>query len=213
MKRILCYGDSNTWGFNPVGADPENGIFVRYDENTRWTLRLEKLLGPDCRICEAGYNGRTTVFEEEGFVHRNGEKYLEMTLESAYPLDWVILALGTNDTKHLIGASVEEITAGMARLVDICQKTAPEARILLACPLIVQPDGKGNYMFCFDAGSTEKGHALQESYRALAEKRGCTFFDVNAHAAASPEDGVHLTPEGHKALAEALEKCLRANGF
>ena len=30
MKRILCFGDSNTWGFAPKDG-------YRFDENTRWT--------------------------------------------------------------------------------------------------------------------------------------------------------------------------------
>ena len=34
MKRILCYGDSNTWGYIP-----ENG--KRYDNLTRWTKVLQ----------------------------------------------------------------------------------------------------------------------------------------------------------------------------
>ena len=37
MKRILCYGDSNTWGAW-AGRDD------RYDEKTRWGSRLRKLL-------------------------------------------------------------------------------------------------------------------------------------------------------------------------
>ena len=37
MRRILCFGDSNTYGYDPRGG--------RYDENTRWTKRLDALLG------------------------------------------------------------------------------------------------------------------------------------------------------------------------
>ena len=36
MKRILCYGDSNTWGF--MGESGE-----RFDEQTRWPCLLEQL--------------------------------------------------------------------------------------------------------------------------------------------------------------------------
>lgn len=38
LKRILCYGDSNTWGF--MGESGE-----RFDEQTRWPCLLEQLTG------------------------------------------------------------------------------------------------------------------------------------------------------------------------
>ena len=47
MKKILCYGDSNTFGFNP-----EDGS--RFDENTRWTAILQKNLINDYEITEEG---------------------------------------------------------------------------------------------------------------------------------------------------------------
>jgi len=45
MKNILCYGDSNTYGYNP-----ENG--QRYDYNIRWTGILQNLLGLEYRVIE-----------------------------------------------------------------------------------------------------------------------------------------------------------------
>ena len=53
-KRILCYGDSNTWGF--IG-----GLRTRFDEDTRCTGRLQNLLGSDYAVVEAGLNGRTKL--------------------------------------------------------------------------------------------------------------------------------------------------------
>lgn len=37
-KRIVCYGDSNTWGYIA-------GSGLRYDENIRWPARMRKALG------------------------------------------------------------------------------------------------------------------------------------------------------------------------
>lgn len=51
-KRIVCFGDSNTWGYDPVSGK-------RFDEDTRWTGRLQKLLGEDYCVIEEGQNGRT----------------------------------------------------------------------------------------------------------------------------------------------------------
>ena len=38
-RRILCFGDSNTHGTNPVGP--------RYGEDERWPALLQAMLGED----------------------------------------------------------------------------------------------------------------------------------------------------------------------
>jgi len=47
MTTILCYGDSNTYGYNPV-----NGL--RYPKDVRWTGVLQKLLGEQYAVIEEG---------------------------------------------------------------------------------------------------------------------------------------------------------------
>lgn len=37
-KRILCIGDSNTWGYIPGSGE-------RYEKNVRWTESLHRCLG------------------------------------------------------------------------------------------------------------------------------------------------------------------------
>ena len=59
--HILCLGDSNTHGYC---ADPndcaDHGI--RFNEDERWTCRLQKALGDEYLVTEEGLSGRTTVF-------------------------------------------------------------------------------------------------------------------------------------------------------
>ncbi len=78
MKRILCYGDSNTWGYDPLTTD-------RFDANTRWTRVLGKSLGGAYEVIEEGLNGRTTVWDDpiEGF--KSGKDYLIPCLEFTSP--------------------------------------------------------------------------------------------------------------------------------
>ena len=66
MKRILAFGDSNTWGLIP-GTKP----FERYSEDIRWTGILQKKL-PDAKIIEEGLCGRTTIFEDRFRPGRKG---------------------------------------------------------------------------------------------------------------------------------------------
>ena len=58
MKTIVCYGDSNTYGYNP-----ENGFRYEYEE--RWTTILQKELKDSAIVIPEGLNGRTTSFEDE----------------------------------------------------------------------------------------------------------------------------------------------------
>ncbi len=92
MRRILCYGDSNTWGYDAAADD-------RFPEEVRWTGVLQQLLGEGFRVIEEGQPGRTTVWDDPIEEHRNGKTALYSVLESQSPVDLVVLMLGTNDLK------------------------------------------------------------------------------------------------------------------
>lgn len=80
MTTILCYGDSNTYGYNPV-----NGL--RYPKDVRWTGVLQKLLGEQYAVIEEGCNGRTTVFEDIAEPWKEGLGYLKPCLNTHKPID------------------------------------------------------------------------------------------------------------------------------
>lgn len=86
MKNILCYGDSNTFGTDPVHGG-------RHPWDVRWTGVLGQLLGPGYNIIEEGCGGRTTVFDDELSYGRNGLKMLVPCIASHNPLDLIILPL------------------------------------------------------------------------------------------------------------------------
>ena len=112
MKTVLCYGDSNTYGYNP-----ENGL--RYNEDERWTGILKSLLGPGYNIIEEGCNGRTTIYDDPLEGWKNGKDYLKPCLNSHKPIDIIILMLGSNDLKNYFGASSRDIANGAGTLADI----------------------------------------------------------------------------------------------
>ena len=103
--RILCYGDSNTWGYIP-GSDHE-----RYNENTRWTRLLSTKLGEDFEIIEEGLNSRTLISNDPrpGKEGKSGYDYLIPCLDSQDPIDLVVLMLGTNELKYTNNKTPEEI--------------------------------------------------------------------------------------------------------
>lgn len=112
MKHILCFGDSNTWGYIPGSGGQ------RYDLDQRWTGILQQELGVGTRVIEEGLNGRTTLWEDPTVpLRRSGLAWLPACLDSHRPLDLVVLMLGTNDLKVQFALTPEEIAFGAARLV------------------------------------------------------------------------------------------------
>ena len=87
MKTVLCYGDSNSWGYDPTSKE-------RFAPETRWTGVLAESLGVAFRVIEEGLNGRTTVWDDPIEGHKNGQTYLVPCLASHKPIDLVVLNVG-----------------------------------------------------------------------------------------------------------------------
>ena len=69
MKTVLCYGDSNTWGYSPIDG-------TRYARDVRWPGVLRNELGEGYLVIEEGLNGRTTVWDDPIEGYKNGNQYL-----------------------------------------------------------------------------------------------------------------------------------------
>ena len=210
MRRILCYGDSNTWGYDAAADD-------RFPEEVLWTGVLQQLLGEGFRVIEEGQPGRTTVWDDPIEEHRNGKTALYSVLESQSPVDLVVLMLGTNDLKPRFSLNAFDIAAGLERLVRIIQTHLPTAQrrppeILLVCP---PPVGewvdRGSIARMFTgAHSVAVSRELPRQVEKIARQYGCRFCDAGEAAQLSPVDGVHLTAQGHRNLAGLLAPVIRA---
>ena len=205
VKSVLCYGDSNTYGY-----DPKSG--GRYPGNVRWTGILKNLLGPGYRIIEEGCNGRTTVITDPEEPWKNGESYLRACLNTHKPVDIVILMLGSNDLKKAYNASPKDIAAGAGKLVSIIKEFCGRKQSFIPQIILVSPPhiGEGiessafSHSFAYDAVERSKG--LAPEYERTAKELGCIFLDAAAVAEASEEDSLHLSAESHRALAAALSR-------
>lgn len=207
MKRILCYGDSNTWGHNP---EPD-GNNLRYRDEERWTGILQEHLTGKVKIIEEGLCGRTIMYDDPVSPDRNGSRFLNCCLQSHQPLDLVIFMLGTNDIRHIFTPSVKEIAMGMQNLVKMVQNPGaywvgkvPKVLVLVPAPVrdeIASSDFYGMY----DEVSVEKSRQLLEAYRKIfAEMPGVSLMDAGSIAEVSVKDCIHLSKEGHKRLGEAV---------
>ena len=209
MKTILCYGDSNTWGYNPATEQ-------RYPLEDRWVSVLARELGPDYLVIPEGLNGRTTVWPDpvEG-EYRSGKMYLTPCLESHYPIDLVVLMLGTNDLKHRFGLSAWDIAHSAGTLVETIRSTAfgpdglgPDVLLLAPPPTRV----KGTSFEDMFAGADSKSLDLGKQYRLVADEYGCDFLDTATVIVSSKVDGIHFDaselPKLGKAVAAAVRKIL-----
>ena len=110
IKNILCFGDSNTWGFVPGAFDPETLYMKRYSILERWPGQLRGIMGKNYHIIEKGLNGRITNVEYSGLSRRSGTSYILPCLYFYSPLDLVILNIGINDIKVIFDRSMMEIS-------------------------------------------------------------------------------------------------------
>ena len=65
----------------------------------------------------------------------------------------------------------------------------------------------------FDDSAITRSKEFPACYKAVADRNGCIFLDAAKAARPSEEDGLHLMPEEHKSLAEAVCACIREELF
>ena len=210
MKTILCYGDSNTYGFNPK-------TMGRYSASERWTGILAEKLGKEYKVIEEGLNGRTTVFDRPEASWKNGKPYLLPCLLSHKPLDYVVIMLGTNDCNSNLKLSSEDIAGGMEVLIKLVLEDAKEflpylPKLIVVAPAPILPDYHGSVFAAdLDDYSVQKSEELAEKYKALANKYSCSFIDCSVKVEVSKIDSEHLTEAGHQTLAELIYNEIAVN--
>ena len=211
IKNILCFGDSNTWGFVPGAFDPETLYMKRYSILERWSGLLRDILGADYHIIEEGLNGRTTNVEYPDLSGRSGTSYILPCLYSHSPLDLVILNIGINDIKVIFDRSMMEISEGMAEIIDLIKSTSygPDMQgppqILLLSPSALTHEGyvDQNNESAFKGGM-EKSLLFNDFYKKIALDRDCHYLDLQAVVSYSKIDGLHYDKRGHAVVASSV---------
>ncbi|MGX8703929.1 MAG: GDSL-type esterase/lipase family protein [bacterium] len=191
--KLLCYGDSNTYGF-----DPRDG--GRYPKEGRWPDVLTARFGIE--TTNEGLNGRTIPYGECGF------SMVRLMLTQTGDCDAVCIMLGTNDIFRIWDVTAEKVADRIRKLLANIPRfrrwdEGKRRIILLSPPPLVLPDLPENAAYLRAASE------LPGAYRKLAGELGIEFFDVAALKPPMAYDGVHLSEEGHRQLAEALGKYLK----
>ena len=202
-KHILCLGDSNTHGYCADPKDCADGG-IRFNEDERWTCRLQAALGSDYLVTEEGLSGRTTVFVDPIHESMDALSVLYPILKSHECIDLLIIMLGTNDVKERFAANEYVIGVGMERLIQRaktidCWGTQKPNLLVVAPPRI----GDGFHDAVMGNGCVERSRGVAEQFRIVAERNQVHFLNA-ADCEFNQVDFMHLTRKGHAQLAEKL---------
>lgn len=210
MKRILCYGDSNTWGFTPITGQ-------RYSPEVRWPGVLQRELGPQYAVLEDGISGRTTVWEDPYVPCRSGLEGIGYGLLRAKPIDLVILMLGTNDLYYTdaygyyrgISRLTRKILNAPIWLLDSSPVFTCEPKILLVSPIALAPEISSLRPELELSRKYAESLQFARYTERAAKECNVQWVDAGRWACASAQDGIHFEPEGHKALGKAVAEVVR----
>ena len=203
-KHIVCFGDSNTHGYC---ADPMDSAdrSDRFNEEERWTCRLQKLLGEDYLALEEGLSGRTTVFDDPLHECMSGLDVIYSTLMTHEPVSLLIIMLGTNDTKERFYASPACIGIGLERLAMKAETVMAwkdgRPNILVVAPPCI---GEGHNDPAMGASCHATSLGVAAEYQKKCALHGWAFLDAEGVAEFNTVDFMHLSAKGHRQLAEAL---------
>ena len=192
-KSILCFGDSNTRGLNPVTGK-------RFEGKVRWPLVLAEMLGDQFTVIEAGQPNRTLVNNPPFIGELSGVSYLKPLLE-AHSLAVIIIALGTNDLKQRFKLTPEQIGQGLTNLLDSIEEFYEgnkQPKLIILSPAYVKCVGQYKHVY---EGAPSKNLALSKEFENVACIKNANFYDLQKIVSVSPIDGVHIEANSHAKIA------------
>lgn len=192
-KKIICYGDSNTFGYNPKDSS-------RFDENNRWTAIMQKNLEKEYIVINEGVCDRTGFVDNpKGFLF-SASKHFPKFIEKSEEIDLLILWLGTNDLQFQYNINIEMIENGLINLIELAKTKAKN--IIIISPVVLNENVlKGYFNYQFDETSIIKSRKITEIYEKIAQVNNCSYFDINKYVKPSDLDGLHYDENSHKQIA------------
>lgn len=213
-RTVLCFGDSNTWGFVPRLEQGETR-FGRYDAATRWPRVLEVLMSPGVRVVEHGICGLVGAMKSGAARFEDGQSraaidHVQGLLSANWPVDELVVMLGTNDLAWPELAQAGPIAGGI--VTTIRQGLAshdwlggPAPAVTLVSPIPLGPAARA--LGVAEEGLT-RSRALAPALAAAAKEAGWAFLDAAAAGELDTEDGVHWSAAHHQRFARMLAEAL-----
>lgn len=199
VKKVLCFGDSLTWG--------DSHDYIRFDLSDRWTFILQERLGNDFDIIEEGLCGRTTDMNDSRNPDRNGFEYFRPCFESHQTPDILIYMLGSNDVKKQYNkdafAIFSSIIETMEWMEDYNRDTGGMTRVIIMAPPLINI-GHLKSINNFNEESNEKLTTLANHLSNYTKEKRYDFLDLSKIMKGAERDGIHLSIEDNKVIAEKL---------
>lgn len=197
MKTVLCYGDSNTWGYEPE-------LDERLPWKRRWTGILQERLGQNFQVVENGVCGRTACRESKQEFIVNGYLEAQICAEVNVPIALAVVMLGTNDCKDEYEMEPEHIADNVRKVAGVFEEKG--AKILILSPVPIQNLQESPFMHEFGIRAEKKSQELPEYLEKMADTEGWIFLEAGKYVKPGDYDGIHLPAKEHIKLAEILEK-------
>ena len=203
MKRVILFGDSNTFGRLPGTEDG------RLPFSSRWPVLLAESMGNEWDIIDEGFPGRTILPQESVPAELNGYESILSIMERNIPFNYIFIMLGTNDFKTKYHANPEDVLCGMERLVDrirtFSSKLDLDPKIIIASPPVFQPVVPA-YSILFE-NANKKMQAFSHLLHDYAKTSKIPFVDTSA-IIPDKRDGIHLSEETQPMMARLLHDIL-----
>ena len=168
-RRILCYGDSNTYGY-----DPRSYLGGRYPESIRWTALLNTV---DWEVINEGENGRAIP---------RLKVEIEAVIQSVChsKADALVIMLGSNDLLQQPCPSAVICAERMANFLSILLfKTSADLKVLLIAPTM------GSGAWVSKPRTLPEARRLAECYETIAHRLGIGFADAETWGIELAYDG------------------------
>ena len=204
MKKILVYGDSNTWGDNFIEGK-------RIPDDKQWVNILREKYKNEYTIYQEGLPGRIAGNEELEKKYKNGKDTFLSTFRTNAPVDIVIISLGTNDLQIKYNKTAQQIIDDLNWYKEELEKSFEDLedrkkyfadkfpKIIYILP--INFDYKVNASVVFNEKSESKRQEIIKyfsKYDNVIVGNDLELFD----------DGIHLNYEGHKKMSELVEDFL-----
>ena len=175
--KILCIGDSNTYGY-----DPRSYFGSKYPDMSCWTSRFSME-----EVINCGINGLQVP---------TGSVPWQNLIDEKQP-DLVIVMLGTNDL--LEGRSAEEVSTRMENYLKELLKTRKPI-------LLVAPPPLKTGVWVENESQIAESRKLGVLYKDICEHLHIDYVNAGDWNVELAFDGVHLTANGHAVFAKGLEE-------